>query len=40
MSANYQLRRFENKAQLLRHISEETGTDIATLWKEYEERIE
>ena len=40
MSAKGQLRRFENKAQLLRHISEETGTDIDTLWDEYEAQVE
>lgn len=40
MSAKGQLRRFENRAQLLRHISEETGTDIDTLWDEYEAQVE
>jgi hypothetical protein len=40
MSAKGQLRRFENKAQLLRHISGETGTDIGTLWDEYDAQIE
>ena len=39
MSAKGQLRRFENKAQLLRHISEETGRDIDTLWDEYEAQV-
>jgi hypothetical protein len=39
MSAKGQLRRFENKAQLLRHISEETDTDIDTLWDEYEAQV-
>jgi len=34
MSAKGQLRWFETKAQLLRHISEETGTDIESLWDE------
>jgi len=40
MSAKGQLHRFENRAQLLRHISEETGTDIDTLWDEYEAQVE
>ena len=40
MSAKGQLRRFENRAQLLRHIAEETGTDIDTLWDEYESQVE
>lgn len=39
MGAKGQLRRFENKAQLLRHIAEETGTDIDTLWDAYEEQV-
>lgn len=33
---NQQLKRFENKAQLLRHIADETGVDIDVLWDEYE----
>jgi RNAse (barnase) inhibitor barstar len=40
MSAKGQLRRFENRAQLLRHIADETGTDIDTLWDEYEAQVE
>lgn len=40
MSKKGQLKRFENKVQLLRHISEETGTDIEELWNMYEEQIE
>ena len=40
MTAKGQLRRFENTAQLLRHISEETGTDIDTLWDEYRAQVE
>jgi RNAse (barnase) inhibitor barstar len=40
MGENGQLRRFENKAQLLRYIADETGTDIDTLWDEYEAQIE
>jgi RNAse (barnase) inhibitor barstar len=35
-----QLRRFENKAQLLRHIAAETGTDLDILWDEYETKVE
>ncbi len=31
-----QLKRFENKAQLLRHIAEESGVDIDRLWDEYD----
>jgi RNAse (barnase) inhibitor barstar len=34
-----QLKRFSNKIQLFRHISEETGVDIDTLWDSYEEQI-
>ena len=40
MNAKGQLRRFENKVQLLRHIADETDTDIDTLWDEYESQIE
>lgn len=39
MERKSQLKRFENKAQLLRHIADETGTDIDTLWDEYEEQV-
>jgi hypothetical protein len=35
-----QLKRFENKTQLLRHIADETDTDIDVLWSEYERQIE
>lgn len=35
-----QLKRFENKAQLLRHIANETGEDIETLWDSYEAQID
>ena len=31
-----QIRRFENKAQYLRYLSEETETDLDTLWQRYE----
>lgn len=34
-----QLKRFSNKVQLLRHISEEKDVDIDTLWDSYEEQI-
>lgn len=34
-----QLRRFENKAQLLRHIEETTDADMETLWEEYEKQV-
>ncbi len=34
-----QLRRFENKAQLLRHIHNETGTPIEELWDSYDEQL-
>lgn len=40
MRAKGQLQRFENKAQLLRHISNETGKDLDTLWDEYEAKVE
>lgn len=40
MSAKGQLHRFENRAQLLRHIADETGRDIDTLWDEYEAQID
>ena len=40
MRTGSQLRRFENKAQLLRHIADETGTDLDTLWSEYEAKVE
>jgi len=39
MSANGQLKRFENKAQLLRHIANETGADLDTLWDSYDAQI-
>lgn len=35
-----QLKRFENKAQLIRHIHQETGTPIDELWEAYDEQIE
>lgn len=34
-----QLKRFSNKAQLLRYISNETEKDIDELWSEYENQI-
>lgn len=34
-----QLKRFSNKVQLLRHISETEGVDIDQLWKQYEQQI-
>ena len=40
MSTKGQLHRFENRAQLLRHIADETGRDIDTLWDEYEAQIQ
>jgi hypothetical protein len=40
MRNNQQLRRFSNKVQLLRHISEETGADMDDLWEQYHEQIE
>jgi RNAse (barnase) inhibitor barstar len=40
MSTKDQLQRFENKAQLLRHIAEETGRDLDSLWEEYDEKVE
>lgn len=35
-----QLKRFENKAQLLRHISESEGVDIDELWEEYDRQVD
>lgn len=35
-----QLKRFSNKIQLLRHISDETGVDIDDLWDSYEEQMD
>ena len=40
MRTKGQLQRFENKAQLLRHIAEETGRDLDSLWEEYDEKVE
>ena len=40
MTQNAQLKRFENKTQLLRHISAETGVNIDKLWDEYEKQID
>jgi hypothetical protein len=40
MSGKGQLRLFETRAQLLRHIAEETGTDSDTLWDEYKAQVE
>lgn len=37
---NQQWKRFENKAQLLRHIANESGRDIGALWNEYERQID
>jgi len=37
---NGQLKRFENKAQLLRHIAETEDVDIDDLWDQYEQQIE
>lgn len=34
-----QLKRFENKAQLIRHISAETGKNIDELWDSYDNQI-
>ncbi len=34
-----QLKRFSNKVQLLRHISNETNVDIDTLWDSYDKQI-
>lgn len=33
------LKRFENKAQLLRHIASTEDTDIDDLWKQYEQQM-
>ena len=35
-----QLKRFENKAQLIRHIHKETGVPIDELWESYDNQIE
>ncbi len=40
MSTKDQLRRFENKAQLLRYISDERETDLDTLWNTSKVRVE
>lgn len=32
------IKRYENKARLIRDISEETGTPIEELWEEYEKQ--
>lgn len=34
-----QLKRFSNKTQLLRHISETTGVSIDELWDEYGRQV-
>lgn len=34
-----QLKRFENRTQLLRHIAAETGADIDRLWAEHDEQL-
>lgn len=34
------IKRFSNKVQLIRHIAEETNTDIDELWEQYDEQIE
>jgi hypothetical protein len=34
-----QLKRFENRAQLLRHIAAETGADIDDLWEQYDDQL-
>lgn len=39
VSSPHQLKRFENKAQLLRHIAETEGVDIDTLWDEYDRQV-
>jgi len=35
-----QLKRFENKAQLLRQIHSETGVGMDELWDDYERQVE
>lgn len=35
-----QLKRFENKAQLIRYVAEETGVDTGELWDEYDQQLE
>mgnify|MGYP006934460464 CR=1 FL=1 len=35
-----QLKRFENKAQYIRYLHEETGIPIDELWEAYDEQIE
>ena len=37
---NQQLKRFENKAQLIRHVHAETGVPIDELWDQYEREVE
>lgn len=34
-----QLKRFENKAQLIRRIHSETGVSIGELWEQYESEV-
>lgn len=35
-----QIKRFENKAQLIRHIHQETGVSIDELWDQYEAQVD
>ena len=35
-----QLRRFENKAQLIRHIAETESVDINDLWDQYDRQVD
>lgn len=35
-----QLKRFSNKAQLLRYIAAHSDKDIQTLWEEYNKQID
>jgi len=34
-----QIKRFENKAQLLRQIHDETGVEMDELWNKYERQV-
>lgn len=39
MGSPHQLKRFENKAQLLRHIASTTDADIDDLWDDYDRQV-
>lgn len=36
---NQQLKRFENPAQLIRHVHQETGVPTDELWDQYESQL-